>query len=98
MARAALNWTLNDLGARASVNKNTISKYEAGGSVMSDALQRIEKVIREEGVQFIDDATELGLIVQVPPMFTSVKSANKVSKEKSGLRKVNLKKRSQKSS
>ena len=67
MARAALNWTLNDLGERASVNKNTISKYEAGGSVMSDALQRIEKVLRDAGVQFIDEETEHGAIVRVSP-------------------------------
>ena len=67
MARAALNWTLNELGERASVNKNTISKYEAGGSVMSDALQRIEKVFRDAGVQFIDEETEHGAVVRVSP-------------------------------
>lgn len=67
MARAALNWTLNDLGERASVNKNTISKYEAGGSVMSDALQRIEKVLRDAGVQFIDEETEHGTVLRISP-------------------------------
>lgn len=67
MARAALNWTLKELEGRASVNKNTISKYEAGGSIMSDALERIEQVFRTAGVRLIEEDDEYGPGVRVTP-------------------------------
>src|SRR5262245_958031 len=60
MARAALNWTLKDLEDRTGVNKNTISRYEAGAAILSDTLQRIEHVLKAEGVIFIDEDEDLG--------------------------------------
>jgi transcriptional regulator with XRE-family HTH domain len=60
MARAALNWTLRDLEVKAGVNKNTISRYEAGGAIMSNTLDRLEAVLRAEGVVFIEEDQEFG--------------------------------------
>jgi transcriptional regulator with XRE-family HTH domain len=60
MARAALNWTLRDFEAKTGVNKNTISRYEAGGSILSDTLERIERVLKAEGIVFIDEDEQLG--------------------------------------
>ena len=60
MARAALNWTLRDLEKRAGVNKNTISRYEAGRDVMSSTLDSLEKAFTDEGVIFIVGEGSLG--------------------------------------
>jgi DNA-binding XRE family transcriptional regulator len=50
MARAALGWTLKDLAERAKVNLNTISRYEAGGSMLSNTLEKIEADRRNGGL------------------------------------------------
>jgi transcriptional regulator with XRE-family HTH domain len=55
MARAALGLTLKDLADRAGVNMNTISRYEAGAEILTGTMQRIEDVLRQEGVVFIDE-------------------------------------------
>jgi len=60
MARAALNRTLREIEVMSGVNKNTLSRYEAGGSILSDTLERIESVFKAEGVIFIDEDAELG--------------------------------------
>jgi transcriptional regulator with XRE-family HTH domain len=60
MARAALDWTLKDLADRAQLNMNTISRYEGGGAMLSDTLERIEAVFRAEGIIFIDEDEEFG--------------------------------------
>ena len=55
MARAALKWSLSELAERAQVNLNTISRYEAGKEILSGTLQRIEKVLQEEGIIFFEE-------------------------------------------
>ena len=54
MARAALSWTVRDLAARAGVNKNVVSRYEAGKEIVASSLQKIEKVLTEQGMVFFD--------------------------------------------
>ena len=60
MARAALNWTLKELEAKTGVNKNTISRYEAGAAILTDTLQRIERAFKAAGVIFIDEDDDHG--------------------------------------
>jgi transcriptional regulator with XRE-family HTH domain len=60
MARAALSWTLKDVEERTGVNKNTISRYEAGAAIMSDTLQKLERVFKAEGVQFLEEDEQFG--------------------------------------
>ena len=55
MARAALGWTLKELGDKAGVNMNTISRYEAGSEILSGTMEKIEVVLRGEGVIFLDE-------------------------------------------
>jgi transcriptional regulator with XRE-family HTH domain len=53
MARAALNWSLNDLATASGVHRNTISNFETGkygGS--EDALTAIQRALEAEGVGF----------------------------------------------
>ena len=58
MARAALGWTLKELADRAGVHMNTIARYEAGFEIMSGTMEKLEEVLRHEGVVFIDEDDE----------------------------------------
>jgi len=68
MARAGLNWTLKDLEAKTGVNKNTISRYEAGAAILTDTLQKIERAFKAAGVIFIDEDDAHGPGVQLQKM------------------------------
>ena len=58
MARAGLGWGVRDLGKRAGVSANTVSRYENGFEAMSDTLQLIQDALEAGGVMFIPaDAT-----------------------------------------
>src|SRR5678815_3332777 len=60
MARAALGWSLKELAEKAGVNINTISRYEAGSQVMSGTISKIENVLLNAGVIFIEEEGGLG--------------------------------------
>lgn len=66
MARAALDWTVRELAMRSGVNKNTISRYEAGKEIMSGSLKELERVLIEHGIKFIDEPDRFGVYVQPP--------------------------------
>ena len=55
MARAALNWTVRDLEGKSKINKNTISRYEAGREVLSGTIDKLEKVLESAGITFIQE-------------------------------------------
>ena len=65
MARAALNWTVRDLATRARVNKNTVSRYEAGKEIVASSLQRIEQVLIEHGIVFFEQDSKYGAGVRL---------------------------------
>jgi transcriptional regulator with XRE-family HTH domain len=59
MARAALGWGVRDLGKRAGVAANTVSRYENGLGTTVKTLEQIRATLEEGGVIFIPaDATE----------------------------------------
>ena len=55
LARAALGWTLKDLADRAEVHLNTISRYEGGHEIWIRTMHKLEEVLLNEGVIFIDE-------------------------------------------
>jgi transcriptional regulator with XRE-family HTH domain len=57
MARAALNWGVRDLAAKADVATNTISRYENGADMMAATLTKVVKVLEAEGIDFPDEFT-----------------------------------------
>jgi hypothetical protein len=61
MARAALGWTLKELGEKAKVHLNTVARCEAGYEALTGTMQRIEDVFRREGVVFVDDGSRIGM-------------------------------------
>lgn len=56
MARAALKISVRELAKLAGVAANTITRFETGKSRgYADTVARIQKVLEEAGVEFIDE-------------------------------------------
>jgi transcriptional regulator with XRE-family HTH domain len=91
MARAALNWTLRDLENKSGVNRNTISRYEAGKEILSGSLRALERVFVEGGVNFVEEDGKFGVLVQAP--IDEELSTNSIKRKETPT--LNLKKRSQ---
>jgi transcriptional regulator with XRE-family HTH domain len=54
MARAALNWTLEDLAKAAGVHRNTISNFETGKYAGDpEKLAAVRSALEAAGVEFI---------------------------------------------
>ncbi len=58
MARAALGWDVRELANKADVTPNTISRIENGGDALASTLEKIQNVLGEAGVIFIDEDDE----------------------------------------
>ena len=53
MARAALNWSLEDLAKAAGVHRNTISNYETGKyGGDPETLAKMRKALEAAGIEF----------------------------------------------
>jgi transcriptional regulator with XRE-family HTH domain len=63
MARAAVGWGVRELGERAGVAGNTVSRYENGMGTTVATLSQVQRVLEEEGVIFIpaDDTAGPGV-------------------------------------
>jgi transcriptional regulator with XRE-family HTH domain len=53
MARAALGWGVRDLGKRAGIAPNTVSRFENGFGAMVETLVRIQETLEAAGIVFI---------------------------------------------
>lgn len=53
MARAALGWGVRDLGDRAGIAPNTVSRFENGLGTNVATLKQIQAALEEAGVIFI---------------------------------------------
>ena len=60
MARAALRWGVRDLGKRAGVTANTVSRYENGLGTTVKTLEQIRMALENGGVVFIPADTNGG--------------------------------------
>ena len=55
MARAALNWSLQELGRAAGVHRNTISNFETGKYAGDpETLKKLRKALEKAGIEFIN--------------------------------------------
>ena len=62
MARAAFKWTVQDLAVRAAISKNTVTAVEAERSdTHATTLAAIERVMADEGIEFLSDQTGVGV-------------------------------------
>ncbi|MGC2409574.1 MAG: helix-turn-helix domain-containing protein [Methyloceanibacter sp.] len=53
MARAALGWGVRELGKRADVAANTVSRYENGMGTTVKTLGQVQTALERGGVVFI---------------------------------------------
>jgi transcriptional regulator with XRE-family HTH domain len=60
MARAALGWGVRDLGRRAGVAANTVSRFENGMGATVATLAQIQTALEKGGIIFIPADSEGG--------------------------------------
>lgn len=65
MARAALDWSQQDLAAASGVSARTVIRYEAGGPVLPARVQALRQSFENMGVLFIDSGHLAGGVI--PP-------------------------------
>lgn len=65
MARAALDWTQHDLAKASGVSWRTITRFEAGESVLHARVQKLRRAFEVNGVQFVDSGPMTGGVI--PP-------------------------------
>ncbi len=53
MARAALDWTVRDLAAKAGVHRNTIARIEAGEASHGPTLAAVRRALEDAGIIFL---------------------------------------------
>ncbi len=63
MARAALEWTLDDLAKASGVARRTIAKFETGGNVLPEKVEALRAALVAQGVEFINGGKRLGVAV-----------------------------------
>jgi transcriptional regulator with XRE-family HTH domain len=65
MARAALDWSQQDLAKASSVSARTVIRYEAGEAVLPARVQALRHALEANGIVFIDSGRFAGAVV--PP-------------------------------
>jgi transcriptional regulator with XRE-family HTH domain len=65
MARAALDWSQQDLAKAAGVSARTVIRYEAGEAVLAPRAQALRIAFEAKGVLFIDAGRFKGGVI--PP-------------------------------
>lgn len=65
MARAALDWSQQDLAAASGVSARTVIRYEAGEAVLPARVQALRNAFEAKAVLFIDSGHLAGGVI--PP-------------------------------
>lgn len=63
MARAGLQWSLDDLAAAASVSRMSCIRFEGGSSVAPDTVAAIVSALETAGADFTRRAGKVGVAV-----------------------------------
>ena len=66
MARAALDWTQHDLAKASGVSWRTITRFEAGESVLPGRVQKLRAAFEAEQISFVDSGPMTGGIIPPP--------------------------------
>jgi transcriptional regulator with XRE-family HTH domain len=64
MARAALDWSLDDLAEASGVGRRTIAKFEAGGNVLPEMVEKMRAALHAAGVAFTNGGGRVGVSVK----------------------------------
>ena len=57
MARAALNWSKEQLAHKAKVGRNTIARFESGSDVRLSTVSRMAETYHSAGLEFDHDGS-----------------------------------------
>jgi transcriptional regulator with XRE-family HTH domain len=63
MARAALQWSIDDLREAASVGRMTVHRFESGETVSLESIEAIRGALIEAGAQFLQRSGRVGVTV-----------------------------------
>jgi transcriptional regulator with XRE-family HTH domain len=55
MARAALQWTVEELGRQAGLTAKTIHNYEHGGNATVETLMKMKRAFETAGITWIPE-------------------------------------------
>ena len=66
MARAALEWSLDEAANASGVSRRTVLRLEQGESLQPRNLRAIQRAYEEAGARFIDTGTNAGGVVAPP--------------------------------
>ena len=71
MARAALNWSLEQAAEAAGVSRRTVLRFERDHrDIKPELIKAIRSAFEEAGIRFIDEADRIGLTAPAgPPRF-----------------------------
>ena len=58
MARAALDWSTQDLAAKAGVGVNTVNRFEAGQDARVSSVEKMRTALESAGVIFVAENGE----------------------------------------
>ena len=68
MARAAVNWSLDQLAQAAGVHRNTIHNFETGRySGSPEKLRAVRQALQQAGVEFIGETENAGVRLRAAP-------------------------------
>jgi transcriptional regulator with XRE-family HTH domain len=67
MARAALQWSLEQAGAAAGVSRRTILRFENDHrDIQRELITALRRAFEAAGVRFIDEGADVGGVVPSP--------------------------------
>lgn len=67
MARAALEWSLEDAAAAAGVSRRTVLRFERyHRDVKPELIEAVRRAYEAAGVRFLDDGPDAGGVVPPP--------------------------------
>ena len=67
MARGALGWGVQKLAGLANVNKNTIVRFEHNKPTTPPTIEKIQRTLESEGIEFIWHDGKEGIITRPDP-------------------------------
>jgi transcriptional regulator with XRE-family HTH domain len=55
MARAAVGWGVRELGKKAGVAANTVTRIENGADAKQSTMDKLQRILEAAGIEFIDE-------------------------------------------
>lgn len=64
MARAGLEWTLDNLAGASGVSRRTVAKFEAGETVAPETVAKLQAALIAGGAAFTNGGGRIGVSVK----------------------------------